>query len=76
MSDRDEAASLGVHAPCWNASRAAAAPLGLALPLCTGTSFTAYQEMLPYRRNQWMVVEPNQVSLDGTECNKIGTSYA
>lgn len=41
-----------------------------------GVSQSAYQEYLPYNRDKWMIVEPTQVSADGTECNKIGTSYA
>ena len=48
----------------------------LAPPCHAGLSFVAYNEYLNTRLDQWMVVEPTQVSLDGTECNKIGTSYA
>ncbi|PRW58208.1 generative cell specific-1 [Chlorella sorokiniana] len=48
----------------------------LMIPFGAGVSQIAYQDYLPFRRDEWMIVDANQVSVDGTECNKIGTSYA
>lgn len=48
----------------------------LLCPRDAGLSIVARNEYLNTRKDEWMVVEPTQVSADGTECNKIGTSYA
>lgn len=46
-------------------------PPGIALP----AEQYPNRSFLSSRRNEWMVVDPSMVSMDGSQCNKIGTSY-